>query len=421
MWYLFYNFLITIAFVLALPLLPFFTCLGLRYRQGLAQRLGYYSRDLLSSLAGSRPVWVHAASVGEVRSAGPLVSALKARAPGRKILLSTFTATGNWQARQISGVDAVIFFPLDLIWIVRRALVKFDPALLVIIETEIWPNLLCQAYRRGVPALLLSGRLSAKASARYTLFRTFFARVLGCFSALGMQSAEDAARIVKLGADDKKVSVVGSLKGARLSADQSVKSLSRALHGKPLLVAGSTHRGEEESLLEALSLVRANYPTLFLVLAPRHPERFGDVERLLANSSFVFHRRSQAKAAEWFDKDILLLDSVGELVNFFAAADVAFVGGSLVDVGGHNILEPARFGKPIVFGPHMENFHNVASEMVRQGAAVEVANAQELAQALNDLLVDSNKRRQMGQRAAEIAAAHQGAFGLNLGLAERYL
>lgn len=421
MWYLVYNLIITISFLLALPLLPLLTCLGPRYREGLAQRLGYYSRDILSSLAGGRPVWVHAASVGEVRSAGPLVSALKARAPGRKILLSTFTATGNWQARQIPGVDAVIFFPLDLIWIVRHALVKFDPALLVIIETEIWPNLLCQAYRRGVPALLLSGRLSTKASARYTLCRSFFARVLGCFSALGMQSMEDAARIVKLGADDKKVSVVGSLKAVSSRADDTVKLLSSALHGKPLLVAGSTHRGEEESLLEALSLVRTNYPTLILVLAPRHPERFGDVERLLANSRFVFHRRSQAKAAEWFDKDILLLDSVGELVNFFAAADVAFVGGSLVEVGGHNILEPARFGKPILFGPHMENFQTLATEMLRQGAAVEVASARELASALNDLLVDPDKRRQMGQRAAEIAAAQQGAFSLNLCLAERYL
>ncbi len=421
MWYLLYNFLFTIAFVLALPLLPFLACLGPRYRDGLAQRLGYYSRDLLYSLAGSRPVWVHAASVGEVRSAEALVGALKARAPERKILLSTFTATGNRQARQIPGVDAVIFFPLDLLWIVRRALAKFDPALLVIIETEIWPNLLRQAYQRGVPALLLSGRLSAKASARYTLCRSFFARVLGCFSALGMQSVEDAARIVNLGADDKKVSVVGSLKAARLSADDSLKSLSRALHGKPLLVAGSTHRGEEECLLEALSLVRANYPTLSLVLAPRHPERFGDVERLLANSNFVFHRRSQAAAAQWFDKDILLLDTVGELVNFFAAADVAFVGGSLVEVGGHNVLEPARFGKPILFGPHMENFQNLASDMLRQGAALEVASAQEIASALNELLADPNKRRSMGQRAVQVAQAHQGAFGLNLGLAERYL
>ena len=212
MWYFLYNLILTVGFVLALPLTPILACLRPRYRTGLAQRFGLYPRNLLSSLVGSRPVWVHAASVGEVRSAAPLLQALKARAPQGKILLSTFTATGNRQARQIEGIDAVIFLPLDVLWIVRRALAKLDPALLVIIETEIWPNLLRQAYRRGVPALLLSGRLSARSLARYKLVGRFFARVLGCFSAFGMQSEEDAARVVNLGADQKKVSVVGTLK-----------------------------------------------------------------------------------------------------------------------------------------------------------------------------------------------------------------
>ncbi|MGH7816989.1 MAG: 3-deoxy-D-manno-octulosonic acid transferase, partial [Candidatus Binatia bacterium] len=337
------------------------------------------------------------------------------------ILLSTFTATGYRLARQMPSADQVIFFPLDLLWIVSRALAKFDPALLVIIETEIWPNFLRQAYRRGIPTLLLSGRLSAKASARYMLWPGLFRRVLGCFTALGMQSAEDAARIVELGAPESKVTVVGSLKAARPSANGTAKTLTAAFNAKPLLVAGSTHRGEEENLLEALALVRTKFPNFSMVIAPRHPERFGDVERLLANSPFVFQRRSQANASDWFDKDVLLLDSVGELVDFFAAADVAFVGGSLVEVGGHNILEPARFGKPILFGPHMDNFQHLAAEMKLQGAALEVTGAEDLANALNDLLADPNKRQRMGQRAAKIAAANQPAFGLNLGLAERYL
>ena len=184
-------------------------------------------------------MWGHAASVGEVRSAAPLLQALKARAPQGKILLSTFTATGNRQARQIDAVDAVIFFPLDLIWIVRRALAIFDPALLVIIETEIWPNLIRQAYLRGVPALLLSGRLSARSLARYKLVRQFFARVLGCFSAFGMQSAEDAVRVVKLGAEQKKVSVVGTLKGARWTYRDTPNPSVKLRNGKPLLVRGA--------------------------------------------------------------------------------------------------------------------------------------------------------------------------------------
>ncbi len=421
MWYLIYNIFFTFGFFLALLCLPLLLCLGARYRDGLGQRLGFYPDNILPRLPGGRPVWIHAASVGEVRSAEALIAALKSGAAERRILLSTFTATGHRLARQMAGVDAVIYFPLDLFWIAGRALARFDPSLLVIIETEIWPNFLLHAYRRGIPTLLLSGRLSVKAAARYRLCQSFFRRVLGCFNALGMQSSEDAARIVDLGATEKKVSVVGSLKFASLRHGPLVETMAAALAGKPLLVAGSTHHGEEEKLLEALLLIRAKFPTLAMVLAPRHPERFVEVERLLKNSPFNFQRRSQTQAPHWFSKDILLLDSVGELVDFFAAADVAFVGGSLAPVGGHNILEPARFGKPVLFGPHMENFHSLAQDMIRQGAALEVSGAEDLATAVSDLLADPQKSQAMGRRAAKIAAGNYQALGLNLRLAQRYL
>jgi 3-deoxy-D-manno-octulosonic-acid transferase len=421
LWYLLYNIFFTFGFFLALPVLPLLLCCGARYRDGLGQRLGFYPENILPPPLNGRPVWIHAASVGEVRSAEALIGALKSGAAQRQILVSTYTATGHRLARQMAGVDAVIFFPLDLFWIARRALARFDPSLLVIIETEIWPNFLLHAYRRGIPTLLLSGRLSAKASARYTLCQKFFRRVLRCYSALGMQSSEDAARIVELGAEEKKVSVVGSLKFAPARFGPLVKSLAAALGGKPLLVAGSTHHGEEENLLEALLLIRAKFPTLSMVIAPRHPERFAEVERLLKYSSFNFQRRSQAQSPHWFAKDILLLDSVGELVDFFAAADVAFIGGSLVRVGGHNILEPARYGKPVLFGPHMENFQSLAHDMIRQGAAIEVTGAQDLADAVCDLLADPQKRQRMGRRAAEIAVGNYQALGSNLRLAQRYL
>jgi 3-deoxy-D-manno-octulosonic-acid transferase len=421
MWYLLYNIFFTLGFFLALLGLPVLLGCGPRYRDGLGQRLGFYPDSLLPPSPTGRPVWIHAASVGEVRSAEALIGALKSAAAQRRILVSTFTATGHRLAQKMAGVDAVIFFPLDLFWIARRALARFDPSLLVIIETEIWPNFLLHAYRRGIPTVLLSGRLSAKAAARYNLCQRFFRRVLGCFSALGMQSSEDAARIVELGAAEKKVSVVGSLKFAPPRLGPLVENMAAALAGKPLLVAGSTHHGEEEQLLEALGLIRAKFPTLSMVIAPRHPERFAEVERLLKNSSFNFQRRSQAQAPHWFSKDILLLDSVGELVDFFAAADVAFVGGSLADVGGHNVLEPARFGKPVLFGPHMENFHSLAQEMIRQGAALEVRGARDLADVVSDLLADRQKRQGMGRKAAEIAAGNSQALGSNLRLAQRYL
>jgi 3-deoxy-D-manno-octulosonic-acid transferase len=422
MWYFLYNLVLTVAFTLVLPLTPFIFLLGPRYRDGYTQRLGFYPKDILSSLAGDRPLWIHAASVGEVRSAEPLVRELKAHAPQRKILISTYTSTGHRVAQRIGAVDAVIFLPLDLLWVVQRALTRFDPAVLMIIETEIWPNLLREAFRRGVPTLLLSGRLSAKAFSRYSFCRPFFRLVLDCFTVLGMQSAADAARIRVLGANKAKVSVVGSLKFAfQQTLERRESPASAGCQGKPLLVAGSSHRGEEEILLKAFTLARSWFPQLSMILAPRHPERFAEVEKLLIDSPFDFQRKSQVNGGQFFDKDVLLLDTVGELTEFFAAADVAFVGGSLVDAGGHNVLEPARYHKPILFGPNMSNFENIAEQMKQKGAAIEVGGADDLAQALVNLLADSEKRRRMGEMAFQIAGANNQALTQNLLLAERYL
>jgi 3-deoxy-D-manno-octulosonic-acid transferase len=422
MWYFLYNVLLTVAFLCVLPFVPLLVLLGSRYRDGLAQRLGIYPNSVTSFLAAARPVWIHAASVGEVRSAAPLIGKLKAHDPERKILVSTFTSTGHRVARQIRGVDAVIFLPLDLLWCVRRALARFDPSILVMIETEIWPNLVRQAFHRGTPTLLLSGRLSAKALVRYSICRPFFRAVLDCFTILGMQTAADAARITQLGARQNKVTVVGSLKFAREADSEPAErnGLVRE-YGRQLFVAGSSHRGEEEILLKALASARARFPKLSMVLAPRHPERFAEVERLLKNSPFDFHRKSQVSGEQFFDKDILLLDTVGDLPEFFAAGDIAFVGGSLVDAGGHNILEPARCRKPILFGPHMSNFEHVAEEMKQRGAAIEVGGADDLARVLVNLLVDSVERDRMGEAAAAIAGGDSDALDRNLGLAERFL
>jgi 3-deoxy-D-manno-octulosonic-acid transferase len=360
--------------------------------------------------------------VGEVRSAEPLVHELKARAPHRKILISTFTSTGHRIAQQIGDVDAAIFLPLDLFWIVRRALISFRPSALMIIETEIWPNLLREAFRQGVPTLLLSGRLSAKAFSRYSFFRPFFRVVLNHFTVLGMQWAEDAARMEELGASEKKISVVGSLKFAFEKTQKRRESPALAgSQDKPLLVVGSSHRGEEEILLQAFAAARSRFPKLSMVLAPRHPERFAEVEKLLIGSPFGFQRRSQVNGGQLFEKDILLLDTVGELADFFAVADIAFVGGSLIDAGGHNILEPARYHKPILFGPNMSNFQSVAEQMKQNGAAIEVGDANDLAQALVSLLDDTNRRRRMGEMASQIVGANSQALTQNLRLAERYL
>lgn len=411
-----------IAFVVALPFAPFVLLLGSRYRDGFGQRLAIYPRAVGSSLLSTKPVWIHAASVGEVRAAGALARALKAGAPERRILVSTFTATGQRMARQLPGIDAVIFLPLDFSFVVGRALKKFQPCMLVFIETEIWPNLLRQAYRRGIPTLLLSGRLSAKALSRYLLCRPFFRQVLQYFTAIGMQSPADAERILQLGANPDKTSVVGSLKFAAADGNGRWQRLASVRDpSRPLLVAGSSHRGEEEILLKVLASVRSAHPKLSMVLAPRHPERFTEVEKLLKNSPFEFQRKSQTKAEEYFAKDILLLDTVGELPDFFAAADITFVGGSLIDAGGHNLLEPARFQKPVLFGPYVSNVKSIADEMKQKGAAIEVSGADELARALTTLLADAEARLRMGKVAAEFAGANHEAVTRNLGLAARYL
>lgn len=422
MWYLLYNFTWILALVIALPWVPLAFLLADRYRDGLSQRFACYPDSIRRLMASSRPIWIHAASVGEVRSAEPLVRELKARAPTRRVLVSTFTATGHRVARAIPGVDAAIYLPLDLAWIVRHALNTFHPSLLVIIETEIWPNLLRAAFRRGIPIVLLSGRLSERALARYSILRAFFRRVLRCFTALGMQSPGDAARIVQLGAEATRVTVVGSLKyAARHTDGREPTSGSVRDHGRQWVVAGSLHRGEEEILLKALKSARTRFPKLSLVLAPRHPERFDEVEQLLIKSPFAFQRKSRIAAQQYFAHDVLLLDTVGELPEFFAAGDIAFVGGSLVDAGGHNALEPARLQKPILFGPHMTNFESIAEEMKRSGAAIEVRDAEELANALVDLLSDAGERRRMGDSAEQIASANGAALAQNLQLVERYL
>jgi len=319
-----------------------------------------------------------------------------------------------------AGVDAVIYLPLDFFWTVRRALTQWNPALMLFVETEIWPNLLGECYRRGIPTVMVSGRLSARSYPRYENFRSFFRQVLRQFAAIGMQTGEDAARIVRLGADEKKVSVVGSLKLAG-TVPQLARFAQVPRHGKKIVIAGSTHAGEERILLASLASLRSRFPELSMVLAPRHPERFAEVEELLRRSGFSYCRRSLTEEPRLFEKDILLLDTVGELCEFFALGDVAFVGGSLVDIGGHNILEPARAGRAIVFGPYMTNLPALAGEFKAKGAAMEVADGAALSAALANLLSDDDKRLSMGRLALTVSLQGEAAVKRNYALAARYL
>jgi len=359
-----------IFFILISFFLPVLLLSGRRYRDGFLQRIGFYPRRIREAMRGARPIWIHAASVGEVLSSRYLAGQLKSRFPKRKILLSTFTSTGNEIARQaVPAADCVIFAPLDYPWIVKRALTVFDPSLLVFLETEIWLNLHYLAYRRGIPTILLSGRLSPVAFRRYSFFRFFFSRIVRLFTAAGMQTDGDAERLIRLGVDRRKVSITGSLKHTSLSEEKAVgqaRSVMDWIPGKKgnrqVLVAGSTHRGEEEILLDVFLFLKSRFPNLFLVLAPRHPQRFGEVEGLLKEKEVRYEKRSQTNGRARATADVIFLDTLGDLPDFYSLADIAFVGGSLVDAGGHNLIEPARFRKPILFGPHMTNFADIAEE-----------------------------------------------------------
>lgn len=426
--YFVYNCLTAAVFIVSFPALPLFYLLGKRFHEGLAERLGFYPKAKFDSLAGTRPVWIHAASVGEVRAASHLARELKRRCPAQRIVMSTFTATGNRSAREMGCADLVLFLPLDLLWIVRRALTRIDPAVLIIIETEIWPNLLREASRRGIPALLLSGRLSARAWRKYSWFGGFFRHVVRYFTVIGMQSKQDRERIIKLGAPANRVSIVGNLKhtfsegqGAPAFGNRDQTQAGRHHSDGLWLVAGSSHRGEEEILIEAFMFLKARFPRLQLVLAPRHPQRFDEVERLLKAAGLLFEKKSQLNGRLDFRTEVMFVDTLGDLPDFYAAGDVAFVGGSFVDAGGHNLLEPARFAKPVLFGPHMTNFKSLAREMAARGGGIEVKGKDELIREMTILLTDTEKRRSMGKKAFEVAADDHGVLERSFAVAARYL
>jgi 3-deoxy-D-manno-octulosonic-acid transferase len=422
-----YNILLTVALVVGVPLIPLFLLLGERYRLGLFERLGFYSRGLRESMRGARPVWIHAASVGEVVAAKQLVDALKVKFPDRKVILSTFTSTGRGAARRSVAADAWVLLPLDHPWFVRRALAVFDPRVFIVIETELWPNLLRACHRRGIPVLLLSGRLSPGSFRYYSFFRPFFSEAVRYLTALGMQSAQDAGRMRRLGADPGRISITGNLKrAARADRGRVEKAPLHFLpvegrHARRVLVAGSTHRGEEEALLEVFQLLKPGFPDLLMVLAPRHPQRFAEVEGLLKKSGLSYEKKSEMNGADRSAADVVFLDTLGELEAFYSVASVAFVGGSLVAVGGHNVMEPARFRKPVLFGPHMANFARIAEELKRSGGGIEVRGKEDLARELSRLLGDPAGAERAGERAYETVRSDRGVVEGSMELVVRYI
>jgi 3-deoxy-D-manno-octulosonic-acid transferase len=414
------HLLYTIAIVLlAVVLSPWFAYQAVRYRKyigSLAQRMGYL--PISFNLDADESIWIHAVSVGEALTARAIIPELRERYPGLRVFVSTTTLTGQQVARtRLPDVDAVFFFPFDLPPFVNRTLRLVKPRLFIMMETEIWPNLLYACRRQGVRTMLVNGRISSRSYPRYRLARGFFRRVLGHVDRFCMQSEGSARRIVDIGADPAKVIVTGSLKFESLESPAAaagrgagrVLRYFRVQSGRPVVIGASTLKGEEAFMLGAFAALRRTQPNALLIIAPRKPERFGEAEALARAEGYRVVRRTELGVDAEPRADVVILDTIGELAYLFQVATVVFVGGSLVDHGGHNILEPAVHGKPIVFGPYMQNFAEIAETFLQSHAAIQVGSAGELAEVLMRLVGDPVERARLGAAARALVEANRGA------------
>ena len=408
----FYNLTLAVALVASAPWWLWKMATTHKYRQGLRERLGRVPQRLLGD---RRPViWLHAVSVGEVLAVTRLVSDLDGAFPGHRVLISTTTRTGQELAQKRFGADRVFYCPLDLGWAVRAYLNALQPRLLILAETEFWPNLLSGCFRRGIPVTVVNARISDRSWPRYLRLRRLWRPFLRRLERVLAQSETDAARLTALGCDRDRVSVAGNLKfDVRAAQEAEITRLLRAkIGGLRFVVAGSTLEGEEAALVEAWPDLLAADPELVLVLAPRHPERFAAVAALLERAGAAWMRRSEWGIAPRPLKagEILLLDTIGELASVYSLAAVAFVGGSLIPAGGHNPLEPAQFGVPIVMGPHYANFRAITDDL-RSRDALRITEQSALTRTLLELLLDRTEADRMGVRALEVFDEQAGATG----------
>jgi 3-deoxy-D-manno-octulosonic-acid transferase len=409
--YALYSALLFLLLLLSLPYwLLQMARLG-KYRAGLAERLGQVPERLHRDFSARPVIWVHAVSVGEVLAVSTLLEQLRAEGASR-VVISTTTQTGQRLARQRFGEENVFYFPIDLPISVGAYLRALKPKVVVLAETEFWPNFLHKAHRSGARVIVVNARISDRSFPGYRRFRHLLRHVLSNVDQFLAQSEEDARRLVEIGAAADRVEVSGNLKfdvapPRALPFVEELRAQLAAAHAGPTLVAGSTVDGEEQFVLSAFREVLARNPQARLILAPRHRERFASVAALLAQSGMPFALRSEARIAhsQW---RVLLLDSIGELATAYSLADVALVGGSLVPRGGHNILEPAFYGVPIIVGPHTENFRDIIALFRRENAVIECA-ATELTSCLQKLFSEKKLRTELGTRASSVLQAQRGA------------
>jgi 3-deoxy-D-manno-octulosonic-acid transferase len=407
-----YNVILTCFLILHIPYLLLQSLLRKRPQKLMKERLGSFP-----DLSSKKPIWIHAASVGEVLCSIPLLKRIKKEVPDCEIVLTTMTFTGNETAKKlIPEADRILFFPMDHPFTIRRALRKIGPRLLLIAETELWPNLLRSCGRKQIPVVLFNGRISEKSFRGYLLLKSFFKRCMKDISLFLMQTEEDRSRIIEIGAPPERTKVAGNIK-----FDQFFPSLTRettvglsgslGLQGNEIiLIAGSTHQGEEEIFIRLFRDLRKADPHLILILAPRHLDRLDEVEKVLRNEGLSWKRRSSLSGQDRKEiSGVILLDTMGELMRLYSLGTIVFIGGSLVPVGGHNPLEPLFFKKCVLFGPHMFNFLEISRRLIAEGGAILVNDREELSSQLKRLLSDEKARNEVGENGYRFLQKHRGA------------
>jgi 3-deoxy-D-manno-octulosonic-acid transferase len=414
--YLLYNALLFSYFLAVFPALCYRRWKYGKPLVGVSQRLGRLPVGVNPQRTAS--IWIHAVSVGEAIASRPLIRALRTAYPAHRLLMSTTTTTGQDVAQQFgSDLDAVFYAPFDFTPVVTRALERIAPELLIVIDTEIWPNLFRACRKRGVRTMLVNGRLSDRSYGRYRLVRFFMRRVFEDVDRVCAQTATWAQRYVDIGADQSSVMVTGSVKFDALDpsmssvvqpASDDVLSCFRFAKRRPVFIAASTLRGEEELVLRVVGRILEIASDALIIIAPRHPERFDEVRAMAEVAGYRVQARSELRGQD-SDTPIVLLDTIGELACLFQVASVVFVGGSLVPAGGHNLLEPAVFGKAIIVGPHMDNFAEITSHFVAQKAVVQVRDATEFEIESVDLVRDRGRRERLGNAARELVESCRGA------------
>ncbi len=414
--YFIYDLILCFAFLIYLPVIFYKMIFKGKYREGFKERFGFIPFQFVNRLRGEKVIWIHAVSVGETVAASSLVKEIKVKNPELKILFSTVTDTGQSMARKIvQEADEIIYFPLDFSWVVRRVLNKIDPEAVVIMETELWPNFVKEAKKRGTKIMLANGRISDSSATKYKYLGPLLDDMLRNIDLLSMQSRQDVDYILNLGADKERVYNSGNTKFDQVYSKVDSR-LKEEIYRKfkldrkdRILVVGSTHPNEEEQLIYLYKRLKEEFEDLVMILAPRHIIRTNQIEEIYENAGIATICRTEIEKRDPMKESVILLNTIGELGQVYSIADLVFVGGSLIEKGGHNILEPAVHGKLVFFGPHMFNFKDNTRLLLEHGVGIQVSDVKDLTKSMIYYLRNKEELAKKAEDALDMIESKQGA------------